>query len=83
MNRLGISPDPRATHMSMIGYSASARLVFNFKAPQNVAYVRGRLNSVTRQGGYRRPDKALELAKSELFTANGGARQDAEKVRWK
>ena len=80
MDRLGISPDPRATHVSMIGYSSSASVVFNFKAPQNVAYVRGRLNGVTRQAGYRRPDKALELARSNLFTASGGARQGAKRV---
>ena len=80
VDRLGISPDPRATHVSMIGYSSSPSVVFNFKAPQNVAYVKGRLNSVTRQAGYRRPDKALQLAKSDLFTVAGGARDGAERV---
>ena len=80
VDRLGISPDPRATHVSMIGYSSSPSVIFNFKAPQNVAYIRGRLNGVTRQGGYRRPDKALELARSDLFTVTGGARPGAKRV---
>ena len=82
VDKLGISPDPRATHVSMIGYSSSASVVFNFKAPQNVAYVRGRLNGATRQAGYRRPDKALERASSDLFTTSGGARQGAQKVNF-
>ena len=82
VDRLGISPDPRATHVSMIGYSSSPSVIFNFKAPQNVGYVRGRLNGVTRQAGYRRPDKALELARTALFTASGGYRTRAEKVSW-
>ena len=80
VDRLGISPNPRGTHVSMIGYSSSASVVFNFKAPQNVAYVKGRLNGVTRQAGYRRPDKALELARSDLFTASGGVRQGSRRV---
>ena len=80
VNKLGISPDPRATHVSMIGYSSSPSVIFNFKAPQNIAYVRRRLNSVTRQPGYRRPDKALELARTALFTASGGYRMRAQKV---
>ena len=33
VDRLGISPDPRATHVSMIGYSSSPSVIFNFKAP--------------------------------------------------
>ena len=82
VDRLGISPDPRGTHVCLIGYSSSASVVFNFKAPQNVAYVKGRLNGVTRQAGYRRPDKALELGRSNLFTVTGGARQGAKRVNY-
>ena len=81
VDRLGISPDPRPTHVSMIGYSSSASVVFNFKTPQNNAYVKGLLNGVRRQAGYRRPDKALELARSDLFTTSGGARQGSKRVR--
>ena len=80
VDKLGISPDSRATHVSMIGYSSSPSVVFNFKAPQNVPYVRRRLSGVTQQRGYRRPDKALELAQSDLFTVAGGARPGAKRV---
>ena len=79
-DRLGIADYFRATHLSMIGYSSSASVLFDFNAPQNSAAVRRRLSSITRQAGYRRPDKALELARTALFTANGGARQGAQRV---
>ena len=66
--------------MSLIGYSSSARVVFNFKTPQNVNDVKRRIDGLTRQAGYRRPDEALELASSDLFTQSGGARDGARMV---
>ena len=66
--------------MSLIGYSSSARVVFNFKASQNVDYVRGRIVGLRRQAGYRRPDEALKLASSNLFTSAGGARDGSRRV---
>ena len=66
--------------MSLIGYSSSAGVVFNFKAPQNVNDVKRRIDGLTRQAGYRRPDEALKLASSDLFTPAGGARDGARRV---
>ena len=80
VERLGISSHPKGTHVSMIGYSSSPQVVFNFKVPQNMIYITERLRTVTRQAGYRRPDRALDLARTDLFTASGGARQGAKRV---
>ena len=66
--------------MSLIGYSSSAGVVFNFKAPQDVNDVKRRIDGLTRSAGYRRPDAALKLASSDLFTPAGGARDGAKKV---
>ena len=68
--------------MSLIGYSYSAGVVFNFKSPQNANDVKRRIDGLTRQAGYRRPDEALKLASSDLFTPAGGARDGARKVKF-
>ena len=80
VDELGISPDSKGNHVSLIGYSSSAGVVFNFKSPQNVNDVKRRIDEMTRQVGYRRPDEALKLASSDLFTPSGGARDGARRV---
>lgn len=80
VERLNISPDPKGVHVSIAGYSSSPQIVFNFKAPQNMDYVRQRLRIITRQPGYRRPDKALDLARKVMFTESAGTRKESEKV---
>ena len=80
VDQLGISPDSKGNHVSLIGYSSSAGVVFNFKAPRNVNDVKRRIDGLTRQAGYRRPDEALKLASSVLFTPSGGVRDGTRKV---
>ena len=80
VDQLGISPGSKGNHVSLIGYSSSARVVFNFNAPQNGNNVNGRIDGLTRQAGYRRPDEALKLVSSDIFTTAGGARQGARRV---
>ena len=80
VDQIGISSDSKGDHVSLIGYSSSAGVVFNFKAPQNVNDVKRRIDGLTRQVGYRRPDEALKLASSDLFTPSGGARDGARRV---
>ena len=81
VDQLGISADMKGHHVSLIAYSSSATVVFNFKASQSADNVKSRIGSLTRQAGYRRPDEALKLVNSDLFTAAGGARDEAQKVR--
>ena len=80
VDQIRISPDPKGNHVSLICYSSSAAVMFNFNAPQNVDDVKRRIDGLIRQAGYRRPDEALKLASSDLFTPSGGARDGARKV---
>ena len=64
----------------MIGYSSSAEVVFNFTVSQNSNDLKKRIDGVTRQAGYRRPDKALKLAISDMFTPYGGERDVSQRV---
>ena len=66
--------------MALIGYSSSARVVFDFNSGTNAADIKRQIDSLRRQAGYRRPDVALALARSDLFTSRGGARAGAQKV---
>ena len=80
IDQLRISPGSKGNHVSLVGYSSSARVVFNFKAPQNANDVRIRIGGLKRQVGYRRPDEALKLASSDIFTTAGGARDGSRRV---
>lgn len=82
IERLGVSADrAKGTWVSFIGYSSTANVVFNFNGGQNLDQIRNQINSLQRQAGYRNPDVALRLARSNIFTAAGGSRNNARKVK--
>lgn len=81
VEQLGISPNSNGNHVSLIGYSSAARVVFSFKDSQNVNEIQRRIKGLDRHVGYRRPDEALKLAGSDIFTQAGGVRDVARKVR--
>ena len=80
VDQLKISSDDKADHVSLIGYSSKAGVVFNFKDSQNASDIKRRIRELDRQKGYRRPDEALKLVRSDIFTPAGGARSEARKV---
>ena len=81
VNGLGVSADrAKGTWVSLIGYSSTASVVFNFNGGQNLDQVRRQIDSLWRQAGYRNPNAALQLARNRIFTTAGGSRNNARKV---
>ena len=66
--------------VALIGYSNTARVVFDFNSGTNAAYIKNQIDSLRRQAGYRRPDMALVVARRDLFISAGGARPGARRV---
>ena len=66
--------------VALIGYSNTARVVFNFNSGTSAANVKRQIDTLGRQAGYRRPDQALKLARRDLFVSAGGARPGVRKV---
>lgn len=79
---LASSFDPTSTkhQLGLISYSTDARLELTFKDKADGAEFDKAVGRVPHTKGRTRLDKALTLASSTLFTADGGTRPDKRKV---
>ena len=75
---------PSGGRIALITFGTDARVAFKFNTLTgnllNAAEVNRRVGLLQCQGGFRRIDKALELAEKEVLTPAGGIR-DISRVR--
>ena len=75
---------PSVGRIALISFSTDANVVLKFNTLTgsllNAAEVNKRVGSLQCQGGFRRIDKALDLADKEVLTSAGGMR-DVSRVR--
>ena len=75
---LQIGPDK--THVGVIEYSRGASLQLNFTRSFNKTEIKELVDGVPHTAGITRIDLALKIASEELFTTQGGMRDDSRKV---
>ena len=80
IDQLRILPGTKGNHLALVTYSSSALAVYDFNGSQNVTDIKKIIGTMKRRAGYRRPDEALKLASSSIFTPGSGARDSAKKV---
>ena len=72
------------THVALVEYSTEASVQLKFNdfsgAFLNAANVKRRIDRIPHNRGLTYIDKALSLANREVFTAEGGMRQNVTKV---
>ena len=68
------------THVGVIEYSRGASLQLNFTRSFNKTEIKKLVDDVPHTAGITRIDLALKIASEELFTAQGGMRDDSRKV---
>ncbi|XP_057293632.1 cochlin-like isoform X2 [Hydractinia symbiolongicarpus] len=81
INEFDINED--ATHVGVITYSTYPRLEFDFKrlkGSYTKENVRKLINRIKRSRGEIHIDRAIELAKTRLFSEKGGARRNKPQV---
>jgi hypothetical protein len=75
----------KGTHVAMVAYSSTAKVVFKFNSLQGSSIASDaykKLVSAMRwQRGYTFIDKGISKANLELLTAAGGMRDNVDKVR--
>lgn len=83
VNRFEVSP--RGAHVGVITFNEHPHIAFSFNTLEGfrqIGYeVQRLIHALPYKPGYTRIDRALQLANSYLFTAKGGARKEAAKVR--
>ena len=76
---------PSGGRVALIQFSTDAKVVLKFNSLTgsllNSAEVNKRVGSLECQSGFRRIDRALDLADKEVLTPAGGMR-NASKVKW-
>lgn len=78
---LQIGPDK--THVGVIEYSRGASLQLNFTRSFNKTEIKELVDGVPHTAGITRIDLALKIASEELFTTQGGMRDDSRKVLYR
>ena len=72
---------PALTHVGLIRYSTGANLELKFSSSYDKAEILRLIDEIALTDGITRIDLALKVASEELFTADGGMRAQARKVR--
>lgn len=76
---------PNATHIAVIAYSSTPKVIFGFKGLSgnqlNATAVKMKLDDIPHSRGLTFIDKALKLAYTQVFNEQKGMRKDVPKVK--